>query len=240
MNRKNGRKPDQLRAITFDTDFLTTPEGAALVSFGDTRVLCTATVEESVPNWLDGSGQGWVTAEYNMLPRAVQSRKRRERGHLSGRTQEIQRLIGRSLRGAIELRQLGERMIIVDCDVIQADGGTRTASVTGGFIALYQAVQWLLDRDKLIDDPITDYVAAVSVGIVEGDILLDLCYQEDSTADVDMNIVMNGAGELIEIQGTAEAAAFGVDELNRMVTVGGGGVKQLIEMQQQLLDPSSQ
>jgi ribonuclease PH len=212
-------------------------EGSALIEIGNTRVICNASVEETVPAFLKGSGKGWITAEYSMLPRSTLTRTPREasRGRQSGRTHEIQRLIGRALRAAVDLHRLGERTITLDCDVIQADGGTRTASITGGFIALGMAMQKLVEAGTLKTAPLRDFVAAVSVGIVEGAILLDLCYEEDSQAEVDLNFVMTGARKIVEIQATAEQHPFDEAQLKRMMELAGRGVESLIERQKAVL-----
>lgn len=231
--RPSGRKPDELRPVTLTRHFTHHAEGSVLVEFGNTKVLCTASVEERVPRFLKGSNRGWVTAEYGMLPRATHSRTSREAatGKQSGRTLEIQRLIGRSLRAVMDLTALGERTITVDCDVIQADGGTRTASITGGYVALVDAVQSMLKNNQLRKNPIHGAVAAISVGIYQGLTVLDLDYQEDSNAETDMNIVMNDAGNFIELQGTAEGHAFRQDELQKMLALANEGVRQLLEKQ---------
>jgi len=231
--RPSGRSPDQLRPIKFTRNYTKHAEGSVLVEFGDTKVLCTATVEDRIPRWLKGKGQGWVTAEYGMLPRSTGSRMGREaaRGKQGGRTMEIQRLIARSLRAVVNLEALGERNIIVDCDVIQADGGTRTASITGGFVALADAMQHLLDAGKVKKNPIIGQVASVSVGIYNGIPVLDLDYDEDSNAETDMNVVMNDAGAFIEVQGTAEGHAFRQEELDAMLSLAKTGIAQLIDHQ---------
>jgi ribonuclease PH len=236
--RPSGRNPDQLRHIQFTRQYTKHAEGSVLVEFGDTRVLCTATVENHVPRWLKGKNQGWVTAEYGMLPRSTGQRMGREaaRGKQGGRTMEIQRLIARSLRAVVNLEALGERNITVDCDVIQADGGTRTASITGGYVALADAMQWLVDEGKLEKNPIIGQVASVSVGIFEGTPVLDLDYAEDSNAETDMNVVMNDAGAFIEVQGTAEGHAFRRDELDAMLALAQSGIEQLITHQREALE----
>jgi len=233
--RVDGRQPAEMRPVTVEADYLLTAEGSVLISVGNTRVLCAASIEETVPGFLRGSGQGWVTAEYAMLPRATITRTAREvkKGRESGRTMEIQRLIGRALRGVMDLKTLGERSIVLDCDVLQADGGTRTTSITGAFIALGMAVQKLIDGRVLGANPIRDYVAATSVGIHQGTGLLDLCYEEDSAAEVDMNIVMTGAGRFIELQATAEHKEFDDDQLATLLSLGRQGVRQLIDIQKQ-------
>jgi len=236
--RPSGRNPDQLRSIKFTRNYTKHAEGSVLVEFGDTKVLCTATVEDRIPRWLKGKGQGWVTAEYGMLPRSTNSRMGREaaRGKQGGRTMEIQRLIARSLRAVVNLQALGERNITVDCDVIQADGGTRTASITGGFVALADAMQWLVDAGKLPKNPIIGQVASVSVGIFDGTPVLDLDYEEDSNAETDMNVVMNDAGAYIEVQGTAEGHAFRRDELDAMLALAQSGIEELIVHQRDALE----
>jgi ribonuclease PH len=235
--RSDGRHAGELREISIRRGYLKNAEGSALIEMGGTRVLCAATVEERVPPWLRNTGRGWITAEYSMLPRSSHERIQREvnRGHVGGRTHEIQRLIGRSLRAVANLEALGERQILIDCDVIEADGGTRTASITGAFIALADAVRWLGKRVKLPESPLRDFVAAVSVGIVEGVPSLDLCYVEDSKAQVDMNLVMTGAGKVVEIQGTAEGEAFTERELEHLLTLGKAGIKRLIAQQKKTL-----
>ena len=237
VSRIDGRETGQLRPVEIRRDYLRHAEGSALIAMGGTTVLCSASVDESVPPFLKGSGRGWVTAEYGMLPRSTNTRVSRDgrRGGISGRTQEIQRLIGRSLRAVFDLDVLGERSILIDCDVIEADGGTRTTSITGSYVALCDAVSWL-SRQGLIDrDPIRDAVAAISVGIIGGVPMLDLCYDEDSTADVDMNLVMTGGGDLVEIQGTAEHNPFSPEQLSAMLDLGRQGVTQLVDLQNQAL-----
>ncbi len=235
--RPSGRAQDELREISFTRDYTRYAEGSVLVTFGDTRVICNASVDESVPGFLKGTGQGWVTAEYGMLPRATGTRMRREaaQGRQSGRTMEIQRLIGRSLRAVLSLEELGERSIVVDCDVVQADGGTRTASITGGYIALVDAIGRLQNEKSVSTNPIHGMVASVSVGIFRGLPVLDLDYIEDSEAETDMNVVMNDAGAFIEIQGTAEGHAFRMDELNTMLEQAREGIAQIIEKQREVL-----
>lgn len=237
MQRLNGRKPEQLRDITIMPHFLPHTDGSVLISCGQTKVICTATIDENVPPFLRGQGKGWITAEYGMLPTSTASRMKREAatGKQSGRTQEIQRLIGRSLRAAVNLDKLGERQILIDCDVIQADGGTRTASITGAFVALHIAIQKLLNEEKLLENPIIGQVAAISVGVVAGTPLLDLDYPEDSNCDSDINIVMLNAEKIIEIQGTAESAAFSLDELRTLIDLAQSGIAQLIEKQKTAL-----
>ncbi|HYY44296.1 MAG TPA: ribonuclease PH [Actinomycetota bacterium] len=238
MSRMDGRGPADLRPLRLTAGFMPYAEGSCLAEMGDTRVICTATVESTVPRWLMGQGRGWVTAEYSMLPRSSPERITREvaRGRPSGRTQEIQRLIGRSLRAVTDLEKLGERSIVVDCDVLQADGGTRTASITGGYVALAQALSLLEQRGGLGGIPLTDAVAAVSVGIVAGAPCLDLNYAEDSTADVDMNVVMTGSGGLIEVQGTAEGATFTRRELDELLDLAASGIATLTAAQKEALD----
>ncbi len=235
--RPSGRQPDQLRAIKLTRNYTKHAEGAVLVEFGDTRVLCTASVDERTPRWIKGSGKGWVTAEYGMLPRATGQRTQREaaQGKQGGRTLEIQRLIGRSLRAVVDLNALGERTITVDCDVLQADGGTRTASITGGYVALMDAIQHLIQRGAIKKSPIYGQVASVSVGIFQGVPVLDLDYAEDSNAETDMNVVMNETGAFIEVQGTAEGHAFRMDELQAMLALAQGGIAELIEKQRAAL-----
>ena len=235
--RVDGRQPAQLRPITVEPDYLLTAEGSVLISVGHTHVLCAATVEDTVPHFLRGSGQGWVTAEYAMLPRATSSRTTREvkKGRESGRTMEIQRLIGRALRGVVDLKVLGERSIVLDCDVLQADGGTRTTAITGAFIALGLAIGKLVQGRVLTSNPIRDYVAATSVGILNGEGLLDLCYEEDSAAEVDMNIVMTGAGKFVELQATAEHKEFDDDQLATLLKLGRQGVSELITLQKRFV-----
>ncbi|MEJ2345640.1 MAG: ribonuclease PH [Gammaproteobacteria bacterium] len=236
--RPSGRAPDQLRDIRITRRFTKHAEGSVLVEFGDTRVICTATVEARVPGFLRGSGQGWVTAEYGMLPRSTGSRMGREaaRGRQGGRTMEIQRLIGRSLRAVVDLEALGEHTVTIDCDVIQADGGTRTASITGGYVALVDAVHHMLDAGMIRNNPIHGFVASVSVGIHDGQPVLDLDYAEDSSAETDMNVVMNEAGAFIEVQGTAEGHAFRMDELMTMLEFAKTGITRLIDHQHQALE----
>jgi len=235
--RIDAREPDQLRPVRFTPGYLSTAEGSVLIEVGNTRVLCAATVEESIPSFLRSSGKGWVTAEYAMLPRATATRTQREvnKGKPSGRTQEIQRLIGRSLRSVIDASLLGERTIIVDCDVLQADGGTRTASVTGAYVAMAIAIQQLIKFGALKKNPIRDAVAATSVGIVKGQTLLDLNYEEDSKADVDMNLVMTGSGQFVELQATTEQTPFDDARLAELVAIGRKGIAELLELQKQAI-----
>lgn len=232
------RAHDQLRPISIQTHFLPHADGSVLISCGNTKIICTATIDENVPPFLRGQGKGWVTAEYGMLPASTQSRMKREAssGKQSGRTQEIQRLIGRSLRACVNMEKLGERQILMDCDVIQADGGTRTASITGAFVALQIAIQKLLNNGILNENPIIGSVAAISVGVVQGEPLLDLDYPEDSNCDSDINLVMFNGEKIIEIQGTAEGAAFSLDELNTLITLGQKGIRELNEIQKKAFE----
>jgi ribonuclease PH len=235
--RPSGRSPEQLRDIQFTRNYTKHAEGSVLVEFGDTKVLCNASIEPRVPPWMRDQGKGWITAEYGMLPRSTGSRMRREAtsGKQGGRTQEIQRLIGRSLRAAVDLRLLGENTITVDCDVIQADGGTRTAAISGGFVALYDAIQSLVDAGTLKQNPVQWFVASVSVGIFQQNPVLDLDYAEDSNADTDMNIVMTEQQKFIEVQGTAEGHCFDDQELQQMLALGKAGINLIIEKQKQCL-----
>lgn len=235
--RSDNRAPDQLRPVQIHPDFVSTAEGSVLIEVGNTRVICTASIEETVPVFLRNSGKGWVTAEYGMLPRATLTRTAREsaRGRIGGRTHEIQRLIGRSLRAITDLEKLGERSVLLDCDVIQADGGTRTASITGAFVALALALEKLVQAGTLPSLPLRDAVAAVSVGIVDGHPQLDLCYEEDSRADVDMNLVMTGSGKFIEVQATAEHQVYDDSQLQVMIGLGRAGIKSLLDKQQSAL-----
>jgi ribonuclease PH len=237
ITRPSGRAPDALRAVTIERHFTKHAEGSVLIGMGDTRVLCTASVEERVPPWLRGKGEGWVTAEYGMLPRATSDRTQREaaRGGQGGRTMEIQRLIGRSLRACVDRAALGERVITLDCDVLQADGGTRTASITGAWVALVDAVNELMRRGALKSNPIHGAIAAVSVGIYQGTPVLDLDYAEDSNCDTDMNVVMNDGGGFIELQGTAEGHAFRRDELDALTALAQKGIGELIDAQRKAL-----
>src|SRR5712675_2764510 len=234
--RVDGRSADQMRALKITPDFISTAEGSVLIELGNTRVICTATVDDGVPGFLKGSGKGWVTSEYGMLPRATEERTAREatRGKQSGRTQEIQRLIGRSLRAVTDQEALGERTVWLDCDVIQADGGTRTASITGAFVALALAIAKLRQYGAIKTNPLRDYVAATSVGIVDGASMLDLCYEEDSRADVDMNVVMTGAGKFVEVQATAEHTAFDDPQMGEMIALARAGIVQLVELQKKV------
>ncbi|WP_446218761.1 ribonuclease PH [Micromonospora sp. IBHARD004] len=240
MARPDGRQPDQLRPVTLTRGWSTHPEGSVLVEFGATRVLCTASVTEGVPRWRKGSGLGWVTAEYAMLPRATNTRSDREsvKGRVGGRTHEISRLIGRSLRACIDLKALGENSVVLDCDVLQADGGTRTAAITGAYVALYDAVSWLGERKALAGKPekvMHRSVAAVSVGIIDGEPRLDLCYTEDVAAEVDMNVVCTGTGDFVEVQGTGEAGIFARDQLDALLDLGVAGCLELADAQRKAL-----
>ncbi len=233
--RPDGRRPDELRPIRFVLDYVDYPEGSVLVEWGRTRVLCNVTFQEGVPRWLAGSGQGWLTAEYALLPRSTHTRTPRENGITGGRTQEIRRFIGRSLRAALDLSRLGEHTLIVDCDVLQADGGTRTAAVTGGYVAVARALRRLSAAGRVPPAPIRYPVAAVSVGVVGGEVRLDLCYEEDSQADVDLNVVMTGEGHYIEIQGTAERSPFSPALLDEMLALARKGIAELIAAQEEAL-----
>ena len=235
--RPSGRRPDQMRSVSFEKGFSKHAEGSCLVRFGDTHVLVTASLEERVPPFLRNSGRGWVTAEYGMLPRATGDRMRREAsaGKQSGRTQEIQRLIGRSLRAVVDLEAMGERQVSVDCDVIQADGGTRTASITGAWVALHQCFSWMQERDMIKEIPLKDHVAAISCGIYNGTPVSDLDYTEDSTADTDANFVMTGSGGIVEIQGTAEGDPFTETQFNDLMGLAKTSIRDLVEMQKQVV-----
>jgi len=240
MARPDGRRPDQLRPVTLTRGWSTHPEGSVLVEFGATRVLCTASVTEGVPRWRKGSGLGWVTAEYAMLPRATNTRSDREsvKGKIGGRTHEISRLIGRSLRACVDLKALGENSIVLDCDVLQADGGTRTAAITGAYVALYDAVTWLAERKSLagkVEKVMHRSVAAVSVGIIAGEPRLDLCYEEDVAAEVDMNVVCTGTGDFVEVQGTGEAGVFAREQLDALLDLGVAGCLELADAQRKAL-----
>ncbi|HET8841822.1 MAG TPA: ribonuclease PH [Ktedonobacteraceae bacterium] len=236
MIRIDGRSRTQLRPLSLSVDFVDYAEGSVLIEAGRTRVLCTATIEEKVPPFLEGKGQGWITAEYNMLPRATHTRSPRERnGKISGRTQEIQRLIGRSLRAAVDLNKLGAYTITLDCDVLQADGGTRTASITGAYVALARACSSLLQQGRLSELPLRTAVAAISVGVVEDDILLDLCYAEDSRAKVDFNVVMTAEHEFIEVQGTGENGTFSRTTMNNLLDLAEQGITEILQIQQQYI-----
>ncbi len=233
MTRSDGRQADQLRNVTFQRGWLEQAEGSTLVTFGRTRVLCTASFTAGVPRWLMGSGKGWVTAEYSMLPRATNTRNQREsvKGKLSGRTQEISRLIGRSLRAAVDMDKLGENSILIDCDVLQADGGTRTAAITGAYLALVDSITWAQEQGHVVGNPIIDSVAAISVGIVGGEPRLDLHYDDDVSADTDMNVVMTGSGKFIEVQGTAEQEPFDRELLNQLLDLAASGCAELTQLQ---------
>jgi len=230
-----GRKADELRRTRITRNYIKDAEGSVLIEMGDTRVICTATVENTVPPFLRGKGTGWVTAEYAMLPRSSAQRIQRERNKVGGRTHEIQRLIGRSLRSVVDMKALGERSVLIDCDVVQADGGTRTASITGAYVALVDALRHMKKQGMIETVPLTDHLAAVSVGIVGGKPMLDLCYAEDSTAEVDMNLVMTGKGAIVEVQGTAEGDPFSKAELGRLLALGEKGIKTLIKKQKDVL-----
>jgi ribonuclease PH len=238
MERSNNRKNNELRKVDIVKNFVKHPAGSVLISFGDTKVLCSASIEEKVPPFLKDSGEGWVTAEYGMLPSSTHSRMIREaaKGKQTGRTVEIQRLIGRALRAVVDRAVLGERSVLIDCDVLQADGGTRTASITGSFIALKMAVDKLLEEGKINKNPIKEFMAAVSVGIIDGEVMLDLDYSEDSTAQVDLNLIATETGKIIEIQGTAEGDPFDRTELDTMIDIGLEGINNLIKMQKNVLE----
>jgi ribonuclease PH len=241
MMRSDGRRPDQLRPVRIEPGFLKYAEGSCLIEVGNTRVLCAATIEDRVPQWMKGRGTGWVTAEYAMLPRATQERTQREasKGRLGGRTHEIQRIIGRALRAVTDMAKLGERTVWLDCDVLQADGGTRTASVTGAWVALALALRTAFDGKDPRRWPLTGQIAATSVGIVAGMPLLDLAYDEDSRAEVDMNVFMTDAGKFTELQGTAEAAPFSRDELDKLLALAEGGIRELLAAQRSVLEPAA-
>ncbi|MBQ6899487.1 MAG: ribonuclease PH [Firmicutes bacterium] len=237
MNRNDGRLQDQIRPVKITDNYLMSPQGSVLIEMGNTKVICTATVENSTARHLVGTGQGWVTAEYGMLPGSTGTRKKRDKGgKQDGRSVEIQRLIGRSLRSVVDMQKLGERTIWIDCDVIQADGGTRTASITGAFVAMVQAMQWMQAEGMIDELPITGYVSAISVGIIEEGPVLDLCYEEDSRAIVDMNVVMNDRGEYIEIQGTGEERPFNPAELTTLLELGAKGCSQLHQLQREIIE----
>jgi ribonuclease PH len=238
MARPDGRQPGQLRDVRISRGWLAHAEGSVLVEFGATRVLCAASVQEDLPRWRRGSGQGWVTAEYAMLPRSTNTRSDREsvRGKIGGRTHEISRLVGRSLRACVDSKALGENTIIIDCDVLQADGGTRTAAVTGGYVALADAVGWLKNRKRTRGEPLVGSVSAVSVGIISGEPRLDLCYEEDVAAETDMNVVCTGDGSFVEVQGTAERGAFGRDLLDELLSLAVAGCAELTKIQQAALE----
>jgi ribonuclease PH len=233
--RVDGRKADELRKVKIARNYIKSAEGSVLIEMGDTKVICTATVENSVPPFLRGKGTGWVTAEYAMLPRSSSQRIQRERSKVGGRTHEIQRLIGRSLRSVVDMKLLGERSVLIDCDVVQADGGTRTASITGAYVALVEALRHIKKQGLIQTVPVTDFLAAISVGIVDGKPMLDLCYVEDSSAEVDMNLVMTGTGGIVEVQGTAEGKPFSKNELAKLLALGEKGITALIKKQKDLL-----
>lgn len=238
MGRHDNRKPNELRSIQITPGYITHPEGSVLIEMGQTKVICNASIEDRVPPFMRGQGKGWITAEYAMLPRATEQRNIREssKGKVSGRTMEIQRLIGRALRSVVDLSKIGERTIWIDCDVIQADGGTRTASITGAYVAMVIALHQLVENKGLAKLPVTDFLAAISVGVLPGgQEVLDLNYQEDSTADVDMNIVMTGKGEFVELQGTGEEATFSTEQLQAMLALGEQGINELISQQKEVL-----
>ncbi|HZD58843.1 MAG TPA: ribonuclease PH [Anaerolineae bacterium] len=237
MQRVDGRAPDEIRQVRIERNYIPHAEGSVLIEMGDTRVVCTATIEDRVPNWLRGAGRGWITAEYGMLPRSTGIRMMREasQGRVGGRTHEIQRLIGRSLRSVVDLKALPELTIWIDCDVIQADGGTRTASITGSFIALYDALRWLIEHEKIPEMPLSEFVAGVSVGIVDDVPILDLCYEEDCRAQVDMNVVMTGSNKFVEVQGTAESRPFERSGLNELLDLAEKGISELVLVQRQVI-----
>ncbi|MFB9721548.1 ribonuclease PH [Planobispora longispora] len=237
MARADGRTPDQLRPVTITRGWLAHAEGSVLIEFGGTKVLCAASVQDNVPRWRKGSGQGWVTAEYAMLPRATNTRNDREsvRGKIGGRTHEISRLIGRSLRACVDYKLMGENSVLIDCDVLQADGGTRTAAITGAYVALVDAVRWMRERKMCKGDPLIGSVAAVSVGVVGSTPLLDLCYTEDVAAETDMNVVMTGSGEFVEVQGTAEGKPFNRGALDQLLDLGIAGCAELTRLQKEAL-----
>lgn len=240
--RSDGRAANQLRPVTITRDFIKHAEGSVLIEVGDTKVICTASVEERVPPFMRGEGRGWIAAEYSMLPRSTESRNMREaaRGKIGGRTMEIQRLIGRSLRSIVDLEALGERTVWIDCDVIQADGGTRTASITGAFVALVDALNTLVHNKKLSSIPVRDFLAATSVGIVQDQPVLDLSYEEDSQARVDMNVVLTGSGQYVEVQGTGEDAPFTGEELHNLLTLAAEGIREIVHIQKQVLGKSAE
>lgn len=235
LQRSGDRTTSEQRPVSIDSGFVTDAEGSALIKTGNTHVICAATVEDRVPPWMRGKGTGWVTAEYSMLPRSTKERVRRERSKIGGRTQEIQRLIGRALRSVTDLSALGENSILIDCDVLRADGGTRTASITGGYVALHQALQGLVDSGAIETVPLNDQIAAISVGVVDGEPVLDLDYNEDSAANVDMNVVMTGSGEFVEIQGTGEEATFSRSQLDSMLELAESGIQKLLAEQRKVL-----
>ena len=235
--RPDGRQNDKLRSIKITRNYIKNAEGSVLIEMGDTKVICTASIEDSVPFFMKDQNRGWITGEYSMLPRSTHTRKNRESssGKVGGRTHEIQRLIGRTMRSVVDLNALGERTIWIDCDVIQADGGTRTASISGAFVALKDAISFAVDNKMIEGQPIKDYVAAISVGVVGGETLIDLCYEEDSSAEVDMNIVMTGSGKFIEVQGTAETEPFDRGRLNEMIDYAEAGIREIISVQKSVL-----
>ena len=236
MQRSDGRAPDELRPITFQRQFTKRAQGSVLASFGETQVLCTAFVQDGVPRFLKGQGKGWITAEYSMLPSSTHDRKQRDKGgSVDGRGVEIQRLIGRSLRAVVDTKNMTERTIWIDCDVIQADGGTRTTAISGAYVALHDALTWMDEKRKLKKWPLQSQLGAVSVGVVDGTALVDLCYKEDSRAMSDMNLVMTGSGEFVEIQGAAEGAPFSRDELNQLLDLGQGGIEKIFALQKEAL-----
>ncbi|ODS32666.1 MAG: ribonuclease PH [Candidatus Scalindua rubra] len=238
MMRKDGRKPDEMRPVVIERNFTKFAHGSVLIQVGDTKVICTASIDEGVPPYIKNSGQGWITAEYSLLPGSTSKRVIREstRGKVNGRTQEIQRLIGRSMRAIVDLSALGERTIWMDCDVIQADGGTRVASITGGYVALVDAINWLRNNGEITGEPLLGSVAAVSVGIVDGVSMLDLCYEEDVAANVDMNVVLTGDGKYVELQGTGERQTFTEEELDQMINQAKKGINQLTRIQKEALE----
>lgn len=240
--RPDNRRSDQLRSVKITRNFIDTAEGSVLMELGKTRVICTASIEEKVPQFLKDKDSGWVTAEYSMLPRATSSRTVRESsiGKVGGRTHEIQRLIGRSLRSVVNLNIIGQRTFWIDCDVIRADGGTRTAAITGAFICLHDAFTYAVTKGLISKHPVTDFLAAISVGVVKGQPVLDLCYEEDSSADVDMNMVMTGSGNLVEIQGTAEGAPFSFETMQKLTGLGSSGISTLVSLQKDLLQSGAQ
>ena len=233
--RIDGRRPDQLRPVSIERGFMKHAEGSALIKMGDTHVICTASVENRVPHFLVGKNTGWITAEYAMLPRSTHTRSERETRGTKGRTQEIQRLIGRALRAVIDLKKLGSRTLWIDCDVLQADGGTRTASISGAYVAVVDAIDKLKNEDRITKNPLGDSVAAVSVGIIDNTPMLDLCYAEDATAEVDMNIVMTGQGNFVEVQGTAEGNPFTFDQMQHLIALGQKGISEITQLQQDVL-----
>jgi len=239
--RIDGRRPNEIREVKITRNYQKYPRGSALIEVGNTKVICSASVEESVPPFLKNSGSGWITAEYSMLPASTQIRTTREstRGRIGGRTHEIQRLIGRSMRAVVKLDIIGERTVWIDCDTIQADGGTRTASITGAFIALHDAIRALMQEGKIAENPLIDSIAAVSVGIVDGEVLLDLNYEEDSSAEVDMNLVMTSQGNIVEIQGTAEGIPFAKEKMDDMIEIATRGIKELTAIQKRILTDSN-